>query len=88
MTEQERLHKIHELSLQAWRWYKEKQQTEPAKRDDYFWKTVSEDLKIMTRKIENVNCRNFLKDIMMAYINELQGEYCEWLSTKQERLPI
>ena len=86
--EQDRIHEIHGLTLQAWQWYKEKSQTIPAKRDEYFWQTVTNDLKNMTKKIENVNCRNFLRDIMVAYMNELQGEYCEWVSTKQEKLPI
>ena len=87
-ADQDRVHEIHGLTLQAWQWYRDKSQTEPSKRDDAFWQTVTEDIKNVPKKIENVNCRKFLKDMLMAYMNELQGEYCEWISTKQERLPI
>ena len=90
MADQDRVHQIHELTLEGWKWYKDKAQTIPAKRDDYFWQIVTDDIKNMTKKdkIENANCRNFLKGMLIVYMNELQGEYCEWLSTKQERLPI
>lgn len=83
-----RIKTIYDLTLIAWKWYKTKSQIPPSKRDDYFWKCVAEDIKKETKKLDNINIKGFMRDIMIAYMNELQGEYCEWLSTKQERLPL
>lgn len=87
-TEQDRIHKIHGLSLQAWQWYRDKAQIEPSKRDDYYWKVVTDDVKAQVEKVKDKSLRKFLKSIMIAYMNDLQNEFSEWLLTKQERLPI
>ena len=87
-ADQDRVHEIHALTLQAWHWYKEKSQTIPSKRDNYYWQTVTDDIKNAPKKIDNKYCRKFLKNIMVTYMNALQDEFTEWINTRQEKLPI
>ena len=87
MTEQ-RLHKIFELSSNAWKWFKAKDLTEVSERDDYYWECVTKDIKNEVIGCKDKTLRLFYTEILNAYAGQLQKDYVDYLETKQEKLPL
>ena len=87
MTEN-RLHTIHNMSSIAWKWFRAKDTTAVSERDDYFWNTVSKDIKDMVSKCDDKSMRMFYTDLLNAYAGQLQKDYVDYLGTKQEKLPL
>lgn len=86
MTEQ-KLKQIFDLSSAAWKWFKKKDMTDVAARDDYFWDLVTKDIKDMVKKCDK-EFKEFYTNILNTYAGQLQKDYLAYLETKQERLPI
>lgn len=86
MNEQ-KLHKISELSSTAWKWFKAKDSTDVAERDDYYWETVTKDIRDMVKKCDK-DLREFYTNLLNTFSGQLQKDYVDYLGTKQGKLPL
>lgn len=84
----EKLHQLHELSGEAWKWFRMKDQVEVKDRDDLFWNEVVNDIAKMVSKVKYPEFETVFKDLLNAYAGQLQKNYKEYIDTKQEKLPI
>lgn len=86
MSEQ-KLHKISELSATAWKWFKAKDLTDVTEREDYYWDSVTKDIKDMVKKCDK-DLREFYTNLLNTFAGQLQKDYVDYLETKQEKLPL
>lgn len=85
---QDRLRMIYDLSSTAWKWFKAKDETDVSERDDYFWETVTSDIKKMVGKCKDRYLKPFYTDLLNTYAGQLQQDYLGYLASRQEKLPL
>lgn len=86
MNEQ-KLHKISELSATAWKWFKAKDLTDVAERDDYYWETITKDIREMVKKSDKY-LKEFNTNLLNTFAGQLQKDYVDYLGTKQGKLQL
>lgn len=84
----ERLSQLRELSADVWNWFKEKDSTPVEKRDDLFWDSIRSDIAKKVKDCKQKDLRATYKDLLNAYAGQLQGDYLDYMATKQEKLPL
>ena len=84
----DKLHQLHELSSDAWKWFRQKDMTDVKDRDDLFWNGVIDDIAKMVNKCKYPEFASAMKDLLNAYAGQLQKSYTDYLKTKQETLPL
>lgn len=84
----DKLHQLHELSADAWKWFRQKDMVDVKDRDDVFWNEVIDDIAKMVNHCKYPEFSIVMKNLLNAYAGQLQKSYTDYLKTKQERLPI
>lgn len=85
---QEKMNELRELSADVWSWFKEKDSTPVEKRDDLYWDSIRDDIAKKVKDCKYKKLSETYKDLLNAYAGQLQGDYLDYIATKQERLPI
>ena len=84
----DKLHQLHELSAEAWKWFRTKDMTEVENRDDSYWEKVIDDIAKMVNRCKYPEFATAFKGLLNTYAGQLQKSYTDYLKTKQERLPL